>query len=102
MAEILKFRSMPCSQSSDREQPTERTNTDSAFPDGRRDLVERQARLKRVKKLARMAFDMLRSENICGVLKIEGEEKHLRKFNERELGGELLNPFRANAGLEEF
>lgn len=63
---------------------------------------DRQARLKRAKELGRLGFDALRFEDICGVIELEGEEKHLREFEHRELTGSLLTPFRAAARPDEF
>lgn len=63
---------------------------------------DRQSRLKRAKELGRLAFDVLRFEDICGVIELEGEKKHLREFKHREVSGSLLTPLRASAGLDEF
>lgn len=64
--------------------------------------TDRQARLKRAKELGRMAYDILRFEDVCGVIEIAGEEKHLREFEQREISGSLVTPFRPNARPDEF
>jgi hypothetical protein len=47
-------------------------------------------------------YRLLRWEDACGVLVIDGEEKHLREFKGDGISTELIQPFRANAGDAEF
>ncbi|SFO26057.1 hypothetical protein SAMN05216330_102446 [Bradyrhizobium sp. Ghvi] len=62
---------------------------------------DRQARLKRAKELGRLAFDVLRFEELVGNMTVEGEQKQFREFAERGLSGSLLTPFRPMR-LDEF
>ncbi|MCK1529059.1 hypothetical protein IVB15_15340 [Bradyrhizobium sp. 182] len=57
--------------------------------------------MKRAKELARLAFDVLRFEQLVGNITVEGEQKQLREFAQRGLSGSLLVPFRPTR-LDEF
>ena len=63
---------------------------------------EREARLQRAKELGRIAYRILRSSEIEGVLDYDGEKKHLRKFEEDGLYLEMVEPFRSDAWPSEF
>lgn len=63
---------------------------------------DRQTKLQRAKELSRIAYSFLRFEDIVGVITLEGEEKHLREFNQQPLSGSLLIPFRSTASGDEF
>ncbi len=59
---------------------------------------EREARLQRVKALGRIAYSIvIHSSDISGNVNWDGEEKHLRKFDEDDLCIELFEPFRVTA-----
>jgi hypothetical protein len=64
--------------------------------------AEREARLERAKQLGRIAFRILRSSEIEGVLDYDGEEKHLRTFVEDGLNMQLVEPSRSDASPDEF
>ncbi|WFU44104.1 hypothetical protein QA640_17625 [Bradyrhizobium sp. CB82] len=53
---------------------------------------DRQARLTRAKQLGRLAYDVLRFEDLVGIIEIEGEDKYLREFAHQGLSGSLLTP----------
>ena len=64
--------------------------------------ADREARLQRAKMLGRVAYRIVRDYEIAGVLTYDGEEKHLRMFNEDGLTAELVVPFRPHALPNEF
>ena len=64
--------------------------------------AEREARLNRAKELGRIAYRILRSSEIEGVLDYDGEPKHLRIFEEDGLYMEMVEPFRSDACPSEF
>jgi len=64
--------------------------------------IEREARLHRAKVLGRIAYRILRSSEIEGVLTYDGEEKHLQKNDDDGLDMELIVPFRPDALATEF
>ncbi|TQF28857.1 hypothetical protein UNPA324_03740 [Bradyrhizobium sp. UNPA324] len=57
--------------------------------------------MKRGKELGRLAYDMLRFEDLIGNITVEGEQKQLREFARSGLSGSLLTPFRPTR-LDEF
>ncbi|PDT86903.1 hypothetical protein CO669_28495 [Bradyrhizobium sp. Y36] len=61
---------------------------------------DRQARLKRAKELGRLAFDMLRYEDLVGIIAIEGKDKYLREFDRRGLSGSYVTPSRPGRPYE--
>ena len=63
---------------------------------------ERDEKLQKAKILGRIAYRILRSSDIEGVLTYDGEEKYLRTFKEDELSAELVMPFRPQALSTEF
>ena len=63
---------------------------------------EREARLQRAKELGRIAYRILKSSEIEGMLDYDGEEKHLRIFEEDGLYMEMVEPFRSDACPNEF
>lgn len=64
---------------------------------------ERVARLQRVKALGRIAYRIIsESSDIEGVVTWDGEEKHLRNFDEDGIHIELVQPFRAAALPTEY
>jgi hypothetical protein len=64
--------------------------------------IEREARLQRAKVVGRIAYRLLRSCEIEGVLTYDGEEKHLQKCDDDGLDMELIEPFRPYALVTEF
>ena len=64
--------------------------------------TDREARLQRAKVLGRIAYRHLQFQEIEGVLDFDGEDKHLRTFDEDGLAGELVVPFRPDALPTEF
>jgi hypothetical protein len=64
--------------------------------------AEREARLERAKELGRIAYVILRSSEIEGMLEYDGQEKHLRTIEEDGLILEMLEPFRSDADPSEF
>jgi hypothetical protein len=64
--------------------------------------AEREARLQRAKELGRIAFLILRSSEIEGIFDHDGEKKQLRIFEEDGLNMQMLEPFRSDAGPDEF
>jgi len=63
---------------------------------------EREARLQRMKALGRIAYGILKSSEIDGVLDYDGEKKQLRIFEEDGLYMEMVEPFRSDACPNEF
>ncbi|RXG92289.1 hypothetical protein [Bradyrhizobium vignae] len=57
--------------------------------------------MKRAKEVGRLAFDMLRFEELVGNMTVKGEQKQFREFSHRGLSGSLLTPFRPTR-LDEF
>jgi hypothetical protein len=63
---------------------------------------DREAKLQRAKALGRIVYRIIRDYEIEGVLTYDGEEKHLRKFDEDGLIAELVVPFRPQALPTEY
>jgi hypothetical protein len=63
---------------------------------------EREARLQRAMALGRIAYAILRASKIEGMLTYDGEDKHLRQFQDGALYMELLIPFRPTAQPTEY
>jgi hypothetical protein len=55
--------------------------------------ADRDARLQHVKALGRVAYRFLRASEIEGTLNFDGEEKHLRKFEDDGLHLERCSHF---------
>lgn len=66
--------------------------------------IDRQSRLKRAKKLGRMAYDILRFEHICCVIGIEDEEAASETISERSqaLSLRCSGPRRPRTSSREF
>jgi hypothetical protein len=64
--------------------------------------TDRHAKSRQAKALGRIAYAILRAEEVSGVLEIEGEEKHVRELDEDGLAAQLVMPFRRDAHPSEF
>ena len=65
--------------------------------------AEREARLRHVKALGRVAYRFLRSAGeIEGMLTFDGEDKHWKTYDDDGLRLELLEPFRPGALPTEY
>ena len=64
--------------------------------------AKREARLNRARELGRLAYRILRSSEIEGVLDYDGELKHLRIFEEDGLYMEMVEPFRSDSRPDEL
>lgn len=62
----------------------------------------RKARQERAKALGRIAYRLARADDVCGVIEIDGEKKHIREAEESGLKITLLEPFRSGALENEF
>jgi hypothetical protein len=63
---------------------------------------EREARLERAKQIGRRAYRLLIACDIEGLITYEGEDKHLRTFEEGVLSGKMLVPSRSQTAPNEF
>lgn len=62
--------------------------------------IDRQARLKRAKELGRLAYGMLRFEDLVGIIAVEGEDKYLREFDRRGLSCSYVTPSKSGRPYE--
>ena len=63
---------------------------------------DRQARRERARALGRIAYRLAWAEDVAGVLDLDGQDKHLRQFEERGLDVQLLTPFRIDVSPDEW
>lgn len=64
--------------------------------------ADRQDRLTRAKLLGRKAYAHVRWSDVEGVIPVDGQDKHLRTFEDDGLSIQLLSPFRSYAQPHEF
>jgi hypothetical protein len=64
--------------------------------------ADRQARLERAKAIGRIAYSLVRLEDIQANIPLDGEEKQLREIEEGGIAIELAAPFRPYARPDEF
>jgi hypothetical protein len=62
--------------------------------------ADREEKLHRARAVGRVAYRIARAANLVGVMEIEGDEKHLRKFRNGLLFIDLYEPFRLPVDAE--
>lgn len=64
--------------------------------------TDRQARIERAKEIGRLAYRLMIGQDVCGVVTVDQQEKHLRAYERGSLAVQFYEPFRAHALPTEF